>query len=84
MENDKKMPTQKEIEPQLLLALHLLGGSASRPKVHKKVAEIMQISDEILEKKHEKSGFSIFNVATDFAREKLKRIGLIEKNSPRG
>ena len=78
------MPTQKEIKPKLLLALHFLGGSATRPKVHKKVAEIMKISDEILEKRYESNGFSIFKNKTDFARENLKQKGLLEKKMPRG
>ncbi|MFH1546699.1 MAG: restriction endonuclease [Patescibacteria group bacterium] len=78
------MPSQKEIEPQLLLALHFLGGSAARPKVHEKVAEIMEISDEILEKKYKSNGFSIFKNKTDFARQNLKQKELLEKNSPRG
>jgi restriction system protein len=78
------VPKFEELFNPLLSALRQLGGSGAIEELEEKVAEILDLSEEDLEKLHGKSGNRTrysYNLA--WARSYLKAYGLLE-NSSRG
>ena len=67
----------------LVDAIRELGGSASRPMVHKKIIEMCKITDDELDKKN-KSGFSQILNDIDWARNYLTYEGILDGNAPNG
>lgn len=70
------------IEPTLR-ALQLLGGSGSIEEVNAKVAELMSLSDEVLDVPHGTTSTSEVAYRLAWSRTYLKKFGLLE-NSSRG
>lgn len=70
------------IEPTLR-ALQLLGGSGSIEEINSKVAEIMTLSDEVLDVPHGTTSTSEVAYRLAWSRTYLKKFGLVE-NSSRG
>jgi restriction system protein len=78
------IPTQKEIEPKLLLALHKLGGTSGAKDVIERLIKNLGISDEEQRITRGKSKTPKFVNDCRWARENLKKQDFIKKNSPRG
>lgn len=78
------IPTFKQLQPQLLIVLHELGGSSSRKDAIDRLAQKLNLSDEELESKYEQTGAKTFANTCSWAREYLKRDGYIKSNSLRG
>jgi len=85
MENSTKMPTYHELMNPLLQALHQLGGSGSIEEITQKVAELSNLSEEILNLSHnpEKSSQTEIEYRLAWARTYLKKYGILD-NSDRG
>ena len=79
----KIVPSHKHIYPYLLLILHQLGGEATKGDAIAKIAERLQLSKELSEKKTEAGRFYLhFNTAG--ARQDLKAAGYLVSNSSYG
>lgn len=84
MENHTvKIPTYDRLMNPLFQAIRLLGGSGTIDEVYKKVVEISNISDDILEIPHGKTALSEVQYRLAWARTYLRKYGLLE-NSSRG
>ncbi|MBW1888577.1 MAG: restriction endonuclease [Deltaproteobacteria bacterium] len=80
-----KVPQYHELMNPLLQALHELGGSGSIEEIDQKVAEIINLPEEILNIPHnpEKSSQTKVEYRLAWARTYLKKYGILE-NSERG
>lgn len=78
------IPTFKELQLHLLIALHELGGSATRQEAIERLSQRLNITDEELEERYENTGQKVFANTCSWAREYLKREGYLEANSLRG
>lgn len=74
---------QRLIEPNLLIAIHQLGGSAHKHEVIEKVADILKLSEEERGQVN-KNGNKVLYYTTGWARHNLRMMGLLKHTSPRG
>ena len=66
-----KMPEVKEIRPYILIVLQKLGGAAKPQKAIVAVAELLQLSDEVLKQKTKKNKRPEFVFRVRMARQQL-------------
>ncbi len=78
-----KMPKFDDLMNPALSAIQLLGGSAAIDELYEKVAEVMNLSEEILQIPHEKSNSSEVRYRLAWALTYLKKYGAVQ-NSARG
>ena len=80
-----EIPSQKEFHNPILQALRHLGGSGTIQEIDDKVAKIMNLTDEQLERLHnsDESGKTEVGYRMGWARTYLKRVGLLD-NPRRG
>jgi len=83
--NHTKMPSYDSLMNPLLKAIKALGGSGTNEEINNKVAEIANISQELLEILHnpEKGGLTEIEYRLMWTRTYLKRYGILE-NAGRG
>ncbi len=72
----KDVPSKKDLYPYLLLVLHQLGGEARKRDAIAKLAERLQLSKELSEKKTEGGRF-YFHINTAEARQDLNAAGYL-------
>ena len=77
------MPTQIDLMWPTLQALVKTGGSASVQEISKEIAEIMELSDEVLEELQGESRQPKLDYRAGWARTRLKHVGAVD-NSRRG
>jgi len=75
--------TQKLIEPNLLIAIHQLGGSAGKKEAIEKVVDILKITEEDCQEINQ-NGNNILYYTTGWARHHLRDRGLLKNTSPWG
>lgn len=79
------IPTQSQVEPELLKALHLLGGSSALAEVIQKVGEAFpELTEEEKQQRHAKSGHRVFKNNVCWGRNSLKQMGYLKSDSPQG
>ena len=85
MNRKEQIPTYKDLMNPLLRALQDLGGSGSIDEINERVAEILDVPDEILDIPHDADSTSRSEVEyrLGWARTYLKKYGVLE-NSQRG
>lgn len=85
MKRNHQMPKYHELMNPLLHALHELGGSGSSEEIFQKVAELLEISEDLLNVPHnpEKSSQTEIEYRLAWARTYLKKYGILD-NSDRG
>lgn len=69
-----------ELFNPVLQALHLLGGSGTNDEIEEKLIELLKLSDAQVEDIH-RAGTTRLSYRTAWARNYLKRLGLIENSS---
>lgn len=82
MSTDVQLPKYDELFNPVLKALHALGGSGTVREIDAKTAEILNLPEDLLTIPHKK-GSTEFSYRLAWARNYLKRYGLLE-NSSRG
>lgn len=80
---DEPFPTYQDILWPTLKALEVTGGSASNEELSERVAEIMDLSEEVLDVPSKGGPMSKVDYRAAWARSHLKIIGAVE-NSDRG
>jgi len=81
---EMQVPTYDKMFNQQLKAIYELGGSGTIEEINSKTAELLNLSDEILEIKHGNSNsMSEVDYRLAWGRTYLKKYGLLE-NSDRG
>ena len=81
----QQVPSYQDLMQPVFFALNQLGGSGSIGEIEEKVAELLGLSEDVIEAPHnpEKSNQTEFQYRLAWARTYLKNFGLIE-NSSRG
>lgn len=81
MKNNIAIPNYAQLIENTFIALKKLGGSGKNTEINDKVAQIMNLSDEVLDVPHTNSSMSEVNYRCAWARTLLKNHGAIENSA---
>jgi restriction endonuclease Mrr len=77
MDKVNVMPTKAELMDAVIKALDSLGGSAKTSEIDAKVAETMNLSEELLALEDDNSTGTVYSYKMRWARTELKQKGVL-------